>query len=73
VVAAVIFILVRRRKGTSVARYSDPIISSKAGIDQVPDVMPEQVSRPGQDAVPPTATADKLSKEDTDEDKKEHL
>ncbi|MGZ0039158.1 prolipoprotein diacylglyceryl transferase [Paenibacillus ottowii] len=73
IVAAVIFILVRRRKGSAVARYSDPIVSSKTGIDQVPDVTPEQVSRPGQDAVSSTAAVDKLSKEDTDEDKKEHL
>lgn len=73
IVAAVIFILVRRRKGSAVAKYSDPIVSSKTGIDQVPDVTPEQVSRPGQDTVSPTAATDKLSKEDTDEDKKEHL
>jgi phosphatidylglycerol---prolipoprotein diacylglyceryl transferase len=73
IVAAVIFILVRRQKGSSVARYSDPIVSSKTGIDQVPDVTPEQASRPGQDTVPPTVTSDKHPKEETDEDKKEHL
>ncbi|MCC3380407.1 prolipoprotein diacylglyceryl transferase [Paenibacillus farraposensis] len=73
IVVAVIFIIVRRRKGSSVPRYSDPIVSSKAGIDQVPDVTPEQVFRPEQDMVPPATTTDKLPKEDTDEDKKEHL
>ncbi len=74
VVAAVIFIVVRRRKGASVPKYSDPIVSSKVGVDQVPDVTPEQAFRPGQDTIPPTTAApDKLHKEDTDEDKKEHL
>ncbi|MFB5761927.1 prolipoprotein diacylglyceryl transferase [Paenibacillus medicaginis] len=38
VVAAVIFIIMRRTSGRAPERYSDPIVSSKATADQLPDM-----------------------------------
>ncbi|GIO32758.1 MULTISPECIES: prolipoprotein diacylglyceryl transferase [Paenibacillus] len=69
VVAAVIIIIVRRATGKAEVRYLDPIYSTKAAHDHVPDAAGEETGAE-RDEPPAEAVKDNQSAENT-EDKKE--
>ncbi|MFM9281053.1 prolipoprotein diacylglyceryl transferase [Paenibacillus jiagnxiensis] len=72
IVAAVIFIIVRRTSGRAQERYSDPIVSSKATADQVPDTVEGEQSKLHEErAVHPENSLDQSEIPIADQRKKE--